>query len=172
MKIASFARNSLGLSYSSATVLVIIVNGVGLPFRVLVPLFSDAFGPLNTVVPVTLLWAVVAFCWLAVSTVPSYYVWTAFYGVLSASFQCLIATAVTSITPSLDKVGTRMGMAFGIISFASMTGPPVGGALLTADGGTYTGAQIWAACATMVGFALCTAARCVKAGGVALKARC
>lgn len=172
LQIASFAREALGLSYSSATILVIIVNGAGLPFRVAVPLFSDASGPLNVLVPVTFLWAVIAFCWLAVPTVPGYYVWTAFYGALSASFQCLTATAVTSITPSLDKVGTRMGMAFGIISFASMTGPPVGGALLNADGGAYAGAQIWAACATMVGFALCTLARCVKAGGINLKAKC
>lgn len=138
----------------------------------LVPLFSDAFGPLNALVPITLAWSAVAFCWLGVATVPGYYVWTAFYGALSAAFQCLIPTAVASISPSLDKVGTRMGMAFGIISFASMTGPPVGGALLTADGGRFVGAQAWAACAMVVGFALCFVARCFKSGGLVLRYRC
>lgn len=137
------------------------------------PLFSDAFGPLTAIAPVTIIWTVVAFAWLGVSTVPGYYVWTAFYGALSAAFQCLIPTAVASISPSLDKVGTRMGMAFGIISFASMTGPPVGGALQSADGGGFTGAQVWAACATLVGFGLCLAARCIKAGGILnLRSRC
>lgn len=177
LQIASFATEALGLSYSAATILVIVVNGVGLPFRVLVPLFADAFGPLTAIAPVTFLWTIVAFAWLAVGTssagVTGYYVWTAFYGALSAAFQCLLPTAVASISPSLDRVGTRMGMAFGIISFASMTGPPVGGALQAADGGRFTGAQVWAACATLVGFALCLAARCLKAGGVLnLRARC
>lgn len=136
------------------------------------PLFSDAFGPLTTIVPITLAWSVVSFCWLGVSTVPGYYAWTAFYGALSAAFQCLTPTAVASTSPGLDKVGTRMGMAFAIISFASMTGPPVGGALLATDGGRFTGAQVWAACATVVGFALCLAARCFKAGGLLARYNC
>lgn len=136
------------------------------------PLFSDRFGPLNVLIPITLVWSIVAFCWLGVSNVTGYYVWTAFYGVCSAAFQCLIPTTVASITPSLDKVGTRMGMAFGIISFATMTGAPVGGALQSADHGDFTGAQIWAACATVVGFSLCFVARCVKASGFNPKFRC
>lgn len=172
-QIASYGSQTLGMSYSAASILVIIVNGVGFPFRVLVPLFSDRFGPLNVLIPVLFLWSVVAFCWLAVGGgVAGYYVWTAFYGALSASFQCLIPTTVTSITPRLDKVGTRMGMAFGIISFAAMTGPPVGGALQTAQGGGFTGAQVWAACATLVGAVLCFVARSFRAGGLNPKFRC
>lgn len=138
----------------------------------LVPLFSDVFGPINSIVPITLLWAVIAFCWLGVSNVAGYYVWTAFYGALSAAFQCLTPTAVASISPSLDKVGTRMGMAFAIVSFASMTGPPVGGALQTADGGRFTGAQVWAACAMAVGSSMCLVARCFLAGGLLSRKRC
>lgn len=171
-QIASYGSQTLGMSYSAASVLVIIVNGVGFPFRVLVPLFSDRFGPLNVLIPVLFLWSAVAFCWLAVGGVAGYYVWTAFYGALSASFQCLIPTTVTSITPRLDKVGTRMGMAFGIISFAAMTGPPVGGALQTAQGGEFTGAQVWAACATLAGAVLCFVARSFRAGGLNPKVRC
>ncbi|CAN8101356.1 unnamed protein product [Discula destructiva] len=170
--IASYGTEALGMSYSTASILVIIINGAGLPFRVLVPLCSDRFGPLNVIIPVTAIWSVIAFCWLGVASVSGYCAWTAFYGALSASFQCLIPTAVASITPRLDMVGTRMGMAFGIISFASMTGPPVGGALQTADHGNFTGSQIWAACALLVGCLLCTAARFIKAGKANLKARC
>lgn len=160
------------MTYSTASILVIVINGCGLPFRALVPLLSDRFGPLNVIIPVTVLWSVIAFCWLGVTTVNGFFAWTAFYGALSASFQCLIPTAVASITPRLDMVGTRMGMAFGIISFASMTGPPVGGALLTADGGKFVGAQAWAACALLVGCLLVTAARFLKAGRKSMWARC
>ncbi|KAF3762226.1 MFS general substrate transporter [Cryphonectria parasitica EP155] len=170
--IASYGADVLGLSYSSASILIIVVNGAGLPFRVLVPLFSDRFGPLNVLLPVTSIWAIIAFCWLAVSSVPGYYVWTAFYGAVSASFQCLLPTTVASITPRLDKVGTRMGIAFFLVAFSSMTGPPVGGALQTADGGGYTGAQAWAASVTLVGCFLCFVARWYRAGGFDPKFKC
>lgn len=162
----------LGLNYSMASLMVIIVNGVGVPFRVLIPMLSDRFGPLNVIIPVVFAWSVVAFFWLAVTNVPGYYVWTIFYGAFSAAFQCLTPTTVASITDRLDKVGTRMGMAFGIISFASMTGPPVGGALLSVSQGKFTAAQIWAATAMMVGSALCLGARWAKAGGILNKYKC
>lgn len=100
----------MGLSYASSSILVIVINGAGLPFRVVTPLFSDRFGPLNVMVPVTFAWTITAFCWLAVSNVPGMYAWTVVYGGLSGAFQCLTPTTVASITPSLDKVGTRMGM--------------------------------------------------------------
>lgn len=160
------------MTYSTAAVLVIIINGAGFPFRLLVPLCADRFGPLNTTVPVTGLWAVIAACWLGVASRRGYYAWTAAYGALSASFQCLSPTAVASITPRLDMVGTRMGMAFGLVSFAAMTGPPVGGALQTAGGGAFAGPQAWAAAALLVGCGFCAAARFFKAGRADLWARC
>lgn len=155
-----------------ASIMIIIVNGVGVPFRVAIPMLSDRFGPLNVLVPIVFAWALVAFFWIAVTNVSGYYVWTLFYGALSAAFQCLTPTTVASITDRLDKVGTRMGMAFGIISIASMTGPPVGGALLSVGNGQYSIAQLWAAFAMLIGACLCLGARCSKAGGFLRKCKC
>ncbi|KUI56044.1 Riboflavin transporter MCH5 [Cytospora mali] len=162
--IASYAVQELGMSYSAATILVIIINGAAFPFRVIVPLFSDRFGPLNILIPVTIVWAIVAFCWIAVKSSGGYYAFAAVYGATSGAFQCLLPTTVASITDRLDKVGTRMGMAFALISFSSMTGPPVGGALQSADGNSFVGPQLWAACSTTVGCVLCLGARWAKAG--------
>lgn len=162
--IASYGVQELGMSYSTASILVIILNGAGAPFRVLIPMFSDRFGPLNIMIPATLAWSIVAFCWLAVKSPGGMYAFAAVYGAASGAFQCLLPTTVASITDRLDKVGTRMGMSFALISFASMTGPPVGGALQSADGGKFTGAQIWAACATIIGFVLIFGAKWVRSG--------
>lgn len=155
-----------------ASIMIIIVNGVGVPFRVIVPMISDRIGPLNVLIPIVFAWAIVAFFWLAVQNIGGYYVWTIFYGAFSAAFQCLTPTTVASITDRLDKVGTRMGMAFGIISFASMTGPPVGGALLSVGGGQFDIAQLWAAFAMLVGAVMCFGARYAKAGGMFNKYKC
>lgn len=162
--IASFGVEALGMSYTAASVLIMVVNGAGLPFRVIVPLFSDRLGPLNVLLPVTLVWVIVAFCWLAVTDIGGYYAFTAVYGATSGAFQCLLPTTIASITDRLDKVGTRMGMAFAIISIASMTGPPVGGALHTSGSHPFMGPQLWSACSVLAGFVLCLVARWAKAG--------
>ncbi|KAH9904409.1 major facilitator superfamily domain-containing protein [Xylariomycetidae sp. FL2044] len=169
--IASFGVEKLGLSYSDASILVIILNGAGLPFRVIPPLFADRIGPINVLIPVSFTWVIVAFCWLAVKDVPGYYAFTVFYGIASGAFQCLIPTTVASITKHLNTVGTRLGMAFSIVSFASLTGPPIGGALQSARGGEFSGAQGWAAGVTLLAFLFFSAAR-VYRGGWKLSSRC
>lgn len=75
--------------------MVILINGAGIIFRVIPPIIADRVGPINVMVPVTLAWAIVAFCWLAVDNVPGLYVFACFYGICAGSFQCLIATAVS-----------------------------------------------------------------------------
>lgn len=164
MQIASFGTEAIGLSYSSAATLVIIINGIGIPARVIPPFFADKVGTLNLLVPVLFSTALVAYCWLAVSGVAGFYIFTCFYGLASAAFQCLIPTTVASLTPDMSKVGTRLGMAFSMISFAALTGPPIGGALQAADGGEFMPAQVWAATVTLICACLFTIARISKSG--------
>lgn len=152
------------MEFSAASLLVVILNGSGLIFRVIPPLIADKVGPLNVLVPVALLWSLVAWSWLAVDSVPSLYAWTVFYGIATGSFQCLMPTATASITPRLDMVGTRLGMAFAIMSIASLTGPPLGGYLQTSSGGSFTSSQVWAASMVSGGFLLVVFTRYRKAG--------
>jgi hypothetical protein len=170
-KIASFGTQTLDLPYSSASIMVIIINGVGVPARLIPPLFADRYGPLNTITPIAAGGAVVAWSWLAVKNVTGYYVFTTFYGIANGAFQCLLPTTVTSITKRLDMVGTRLGMAFTIASFASLTGPPLGGALQARNGGSFVAPQIWAATSTLLAFILVGLAR-VYRGGWTFKTRC
>ncbi|KAH7040018.1 major facilitator superfamily domain-containing protein [Microdochium trichocladiopsis] len=169
--IASYGREVLGLDYAAASTLVMIINGVGMPFRVLFPWLSDRCGTINVMLPVAAVWAIVAFCWLAVPDVKGYYIYTTFYGICSAGFQSMFPTIIASITKRLDMTGTRLGMAFGVTSMAALTGPPLGGAILAAGGGSYTGAQVWAACMTTIGMS-CVAFARFKAAGLQVKIKC
>ena len=108
-QIASFGREALGLNYSSASLLIIVLNGVALPFRVMPAMIADRVGVINVIVVVAWAWTIVAFSWLGVSKMAGYYVFTVFYGITSGSFQSMIPTAVTGITKRLDMVGTRLG---------------------------------------------------------------
>lgn len=143
---------------------MVILNGVGFPARVIPPFFADKYGPVNTIVPILFALSLVSYTWLAVSNVTGYYVFTVVYGITSAAFQCLIPTTVASLTPDLNMVGTRLGMAFSAVSFAALTGPPIGGALQAADGGRFVAPQIWAATAALFCAVLVLAAKVKKAG--------
>ncbi|TKA34242.1 hypothetical protein B0A50_00222 [Salinomyces thailandicus] len=169
--IASFGVDQVGMDYTASTLLVIIINGAGFPARVIPPYFADKVGQLNMLVPTLFCLTIVAYSWLAVDNVAGLYVFTCFYGLVSAAFQCLIPSTVASITPDLSMVGTRLGMAFSTLSFAALTGPPIGGALQSTMGGDYTGASVWAATAVLVCAVLFVFARTSKAG-LKLRVKC
>ena len=56
-----------------------------------------------------------------------------------------------------------MGMVFTINSFATLTGPPIAGALISASGGKYYGAQAFAGSVLLIGAGFMVAARMAKA---------
>jgi len=159
------------MPFSSSTILVMIINGVGVPSRLIPPYFADKIGPVNILVPVLFGTAIAAYAWLAVHNTAGLYVFTAMYGLIQAAFQCLIPTTVASMTSDLNKVGTRLGMTFSVLSFAALTGPPIGGALLAASNGSYVSGQAWAASATLIGAFLALASRASKVGWK-LKVKC
>ncbi|TLS31032.1 hypothetical protein PpBr36_03879 [Pyricularia pennisetigena] len=162
--IASYGTQALGLPYSTAAITVIVVNAAGLLPRIIIPFVATRYGAINIAVPVTAVFAIVAFTWLAVRSEPGYYAFAAAYGISNGAFHCLMPTVIASITPRLDMVGTRLGMAFSIIGFAALTGPPIGGALQGAMGGSFVGASIWAAVSMVMCLAFITFARWRLAG--------
>ncbi|EGP91145.1 unnamed protein product [Zymoseptoria tritici ST99CH_3D1] len=162
--ITAYGTQRLNLPFTSATTLTIVLNGVGLPFRIIPPLCADRFGQFNVVVPILACFAIVQFTWLAVTSIPGLYVFTTFYGIASASFQCLIPSTMASITPEMNRFGTRLGMMFSTVSIAALTGPPLGGAIQGAMDGRWWGAQTWAGIGLALCFALMLGARVSKAG--------
>lgn len=170
--IASYGRDMLGFSYENSVILLIILNGVGIPARVLAGHLADRYlGVLNTLLPILLFVNVLAFCWMGVNSQKSLYVFVSFYGLGLAAFQSLIPTSVASMTKDIQKTGTRMGMVFTFLSFASLVGPPIGGALLSIDGGAYLYAQAWSGSTAAVGTFLVAAARIYRYGWK-LKVKC
>ncbi|KAK3680334.1 hypothetical protein LTR37_021321 [Vermiconidia calcicola] len=166
--IASYGFDILGMSYGDSAYLVIVFNVVGIPARLLTGMAADRFtGPLNAIIPMIFLNAVFAFTWIAVRSVGGMYAETCLYGLAAGAFQCLFPTTITSLNPDMSKNGVRLGMAFSVFSFAGLTGPPIGGALLTTNGGGrggYTSALLGVGTATMLGTALLCVARVYKAG--------
>ena len=163
-QVAPFAVQRLDMSFSASSLIVTILNGVGLPFRAFVPLLADKFGPLNIIVPVIFCLSIVNFCWLAVEGRVGFYIFIVFYGMFAGSLQCLMPTGMASITPKINFIGTRLGMMFSFVSIAGLTGPPVGGALQDVGVGEYKPAIAWSATVMFVAFVCLLGARVFKAG--------
>ncbi|KFA62921.1 hypothetical protein S40285_09074 [Stachybotrys chlorohalonatus IBT 40285] len=168
--LASFGREALGMAYPEAALLITLVNGCGLPARIIIPLITDRAGPLNMLAVSAGCLVVVAFTWLAVHNAMGVYVFTTFYGISNGAYQSIMPTGVASITERMDMVGTRLGMCFTFVSFAGLTGPPVGGWILDAAGDDYTWPIVWAALSTLAGFCLLLTSRVLR-GGWKLHAR-
>jgi len=163
--IALFARDELGMSYTDSLNLVIIVNGVGLPARVLPGFIADRYiGVLNVQAVALVFNVIMLWTWLSVKSVAACYVWVVFYGLAAGAFQSLFPSVIAAYSPDITKTGTRLGMAFTVIGFSALVGGPIAGALLEVAGGNYTVPISWAASSMMVGTALCVSARCVKHG--------
>lgn len=172
VQISSYAQAILGMSFDEAANLTIVYNGIGVPARIVSGLLADRYiGVINTHIPFVLANAILTYCWVGVSNVSGFYVLVCFYGLASAAFQSLFPTIIAVLTTDIRKIGTRLGMAFSIISFAGLTGAPLGGALVKADNGSYVGAQVWAGSIMLIGAGFIIASRITRYGS-ALRVKC
>ncbi|KAI5461545.1 major facilitator superfamily transporter [Mariannaea sp. PMI_226] len=160
--VAAFPRDVLGLSYAESLNLVLILNGVGNPGRILPGWLADQIGPINVYMIFTFTTAVTVFSWAAVKSVAGMYVWTVVYGFSIGGVQGVFPSGVTSLTEDPQKQGTRMGMMCTIASFATLTGSPIGGTILNYQGGKYIGAQMFAGVAMLLSATFISCSRFVK----------
>jgi MFS family permease len=168
--VGAFGRTNIGLTYSDSTNLIIVTNGAGILGRLIPAYLADRyFGPLNTIIPLTLGASLMMFCWSAVQSVAGLYAFAVLYGIFSNGVQGLWPSTLSSLTPDLSKTGVRIGMGFTVVSFACLTGPPLGGALIARSHG-YIGAQIWGGLTFLLGAAILVLARFLKTG-TTLKAK-
>ncbi|WPG97552.1 aspyridones efflux protein apdf [Acrodontium crateriforme] len=167
--VGAYGRTIIGLPYKSAINLLITTNGVGILARLIVSLIATKWtGPINAVIPFALISAILLYTWTAVQSTAGLYTFAVLYGFSSNGVQGLWPGGLSSLTADDSKLGARMGMAFTLASVALLTGPPVGGALISLNNGEYLYAQIWAGSCLVVGSCFLIAARVAKTGFVAV----
>ncbi|KAF7943117.1 hypothetical protein EAE96_011059 [Botrytis aclada] len=161
--LGAYARSIIGLPLAESINIIILLNAVGVVGRVLPNHLADrVFGPLNTLIPIAIIDSLLCFCWIAVSSRGGLYAWSVMYGIFAAGIQGLFPATLSSLTTDLRKAGVRMGMVFTVVSFAVLTGPPIGGVLIQKKNGGYEYAQIFAAADLLIGTAFLILARLAK----------
>ncbi|KAL2005548.1 hypothetical protein VTN00DRAFT_10041 [Thermoascus crustaceus] len=163
--VRAFGRDILHISEQTSFNLLLIINGVGLPGRLIPALLSDKFfGPVNTIIPWTASASVLLYGWIGVHSLAGLTVFTAIYGFFGGGIQSLFPSALSSLTTDLSKAGTRIGMVFSIVSIATLTGPPLAGALIGKDDGQYLYAQLFGGTSMILGSLLLVGARVSQTG--------
>ncbi|TFA99720.1 Riboflavin transporter MCH5 [Trichoderma ghanense] len=161
--LGTFAREKIGTK--EPINLLIVLNGVGILGRILPTIAADkCVGMLNMLIPMSFAASLLVFCWTAVSSTAGLYAFAVVYGLIAAALQALFPAVATTMTPDPSRTGTRVGMILGFVSFSTLTGPAICGAIIGRQNGEYLGAQMFAAVSILLGALMALAARVAKAG--------
>ncbi len=132
-----------GMSVSLAGYLLAILNAVSVFGRTLPGFIADKVGRYNTMIVTTFLSTILVLAlWLPARGNVPYILFAAFYGFTSGAFVSLAPALIAQIS-DIRQIGVRSGSMFMVISFAVLVGNPIGGALVVAEGGSYTHLQIF-----------------------------
>ncbi|KAK6525482.1 hypothetical protein TWF694_005616 [Orbilia ellipsospora] len=144
--------------------LVSILNGASTFGRVVPNFIADRIGSINMQIPAMIISGVLILCWLPIYSFNGLIAFVVLYGFFSGVFISLPPASVASITPDVTYFGVRMGMMFSIASVGSLTGTPISGALIHAQGGSLDAARIWSGCIMLFSATLIGAARLNASG--------
>ena len=159
----SYAREQLGISDEASFNLILIINSVGIPGRVVPNYLADRyFGALNVHIPFVLITGALILSWIGVRSPTGYYVWVAIYGFWGGGVQSLFQAAAASFSNNPEQHGIRIGIVCTIVSFACLSGAPIAGKLLEVMDGGYLAAQIFNGVVMVVGSIFLLAAKIVQ----------
>jgi predicted MFS family arabinose efflux permease len=158
-----FGRDILHTSTSTSFNLLLVINGFGIPGRILPALLADRyFTPLDVIVPFICLNGILLYCWIAITSIPAFYTWTAVYGFLAGGCQSLFQASASSFSKDSSKAGIRIGMVCTFVSFACLSGPPICGLLVEKLDGRYLAAQLFGGTVMLAGSILLFGARIAR----------
>lgn len=126
---------------------------------------ADRVGRYNVMIIFSYLSAILVLAlWLPSRSNAPAIIFSALYGFGSGAFVSLAPALIAQIS-DLREVGVRNGTCFSIISFAALTGTPIGGALVPdVLTGSYTRLQVFCGVVMLAGATLFVVARIVVGG--------
>ncbi|MCJ1445469.1 MAG: hypothetical protein MMC23_005974 [Stictis urceolatum] len=140
---APFAEDRLSATASTSSSLLLVLNGIGIPGRLIPAYLADrVLGPTNTLIIIVLCSGLVTYSWIAVRALSEFWVFVAFYGFFGASVQSLFPPSLGSLFTGQTQISVRIGMMFSFLSIGCLCGPPAAGALIEKGDGEYLYAQL------------------------------
>ncbi|KAM0277090.1 hypothetical protein ACHAQH_006098 [Verticillium albo-atrum] len=160
--VQSYALDNEIMSAGLATYILAILNASSIFGRIIPNFFATEIGPMNMAVIATATLCISAFGFMAVKGAAGLIALAVVYGFVVGTFFALQPTIFVRLTPDPTCIGTRFGMAFTVMSFALLFGPPIAGALRREFG--YDGAWAWAGASLAVGTVVIVVSRGLAKG--------
>lgn len=128
--------------------------------RILPGIAADRLGRFNVMILITTLSTIVTLAvWIpASSSSAAIIVFTAIFGFASGGFVSLMTPLIAQIS-DIRQIGVRTGTAMAVMSFGALTGSPIAGAIVEAQGGSYLGLQLFCGCCMLASVVAYCAAR-------------
>jgi len=150
----------VGVSQSSSLTLLMILNAVGIPGRIIPAFLADKyFGAFNVLIPFVGGGSVMLYAWAGVHQPGAFYAFVTLYGICANAVQTLFPSTLSLLTTDLSKMASRVGMVFAVGSIACLTGPPLAGRLIDLGNGSYLYAQVFGGTSMAIGCVFLGAAR-------------
>lgn len=153
------------MSTKLAFYLVAILNAASFPGRVLTGIMADKWGRLNMLIFASLTSGVLALCWQACHSNASIIAITALFGFCSGGIISGTSIAISSVPKDPRNIGTYLGMAFGVMAFATLAGPPASGAMVSRYQ-SFTQVSVFSGVCCLVGAALVVPAKMYAGHGL------
>ncbi|KAJ7080941.1 major facilitator superfamily domain-containing protein [Mycena belliarum] len=129
-----------GVHEGLAFYVLALMNSGSLGGRLLPNFIADRVGPYNMMIPCLAISSALAFSIFGIKTVADVVVFAILYGFWSGSYVSLVPSLILSTAGNPGEYGTRMGVAFSIVSVSMLVGTPISGALLNS---TSTVGYVW-----------------------------
>ena len=138
----AYASDELHASEDLSFYLLAVLNAAQFFGRVIPATLSDFVGGEVLLFSGELLAGIIGLCWIAVHDMGGFVTFLILYGFMSGMAATLPSTIVPHISPSLNVIGTRMGMVYGSAGLGALIGAPIATAANDATGG-YLGSQLY-----------------------------
>ncbi|KAM0553130.1 hypothetical protein ACHAPJ_007680 [Fusarium lateritium] len=98
-----YSTDKLGGSASDSFLMLIAINAVGIPGRMISAFLADRyFGAINVFIPTIFSAALCLYLWSQVHTLTGGFVWVSIFGYFGAAIQSLFPSCCASLTPDLN----------------------------------------------------------------------
>lgn len=117
--------------------------------RIIPNFFTHLVGPLIMIMATSVTLLATALGFIGAQSIGTVFAVAVVYGFFTGTFFALQPTVFVRLTKDMRIMGTRFGMAFSVMSFALLFGPPISGALQRVFG--YNASWVWAAATILFG---------------------
>ncbi|RAL61107.1 hypothetical protein DID88_010446 [Monilinia fructigena] len=151
--IPAYATVHLKESSDSSFYLLAITNAGSALGRTLPLFFAHKLGSLNIFFASAIVGTILIFSWISIEKAANYTVDSVFWGIISGVLVTAPAAALAhpAITPSMNVIGTRLGMSWSAAAMGVLVGTPIAGALVNVKTDKFLTAQVFSGTIMAVG---------------------